>query len=148
MDTVGEKLKAARKSKNLSQIAVSEMLFISRQSISKWENNVCLPDLDNLKKICELYGITPNDILTDCSEEIEIETNTNIEATEEAGQKQLYYSNFFIPFYFLIVLVKKEYRCHINKKNAIFLILNITFSLYLLLSLYMELPKVTTNYSI
>ena len=55
MNTLGEKLKAARIEKKLSQIEVAEKLLVSRQTISKWENNVCLPDLDNFQKICELY---------------------------------------------------------------------------------------------
>lgn len=50
MNTLGEKLKAARIEKKLSQIEVAEKLLVSRQTISKWENNVCLPDLDNFQK--------------------------------------------------------------------------------------------------
>ena len=42
--TIGSQLKEARKKKNLSQEEVSKKLLISRQSISKWENNICLPD--------------------------------------------------------------------------------------------------------
>lgn len=146
METVGERLRAARKNKNLSQNAVSEALLISRQSISKWENNVCLPDLDNLKKICDLYEITPNDLLAENVSEFESSSNTFVE--KEAVENRLHYSSFFIPFYFFIVLLNKDYRDQINKKNVILFLLNITFSLYLLLSLYMELPKITTNYSI
>ncbi|WP_297775375.1 helix-turn-helix transcriptional regulator, partial [Blautia sp.] len=50
MNTLGEKLKAARIKRNLSQNEVAEKLLVSRQTISKWENNVCLPDLDNFQK--------------------------------------------------------------------------------------------------
>ena len=37
MNTLGEKLKAARIEKKLSQIEVAEKLLVSRQTISKWE---------------------------------------------------------------------------------------------------------------
>ena len=68
MNTLGEKLKAARIEKKLSQIEVAEKLLVSRQTISKWENNVCLPDLDNFQKICELYGFSSSEVLNRESE--------------------------------------------------------------------------------
>ena len=63
MDTLGEKLKAARLEKKLSQSDVAKKLLVSRQTISKWENNVCLPDLDNFQRICELYEFNSSEIL-------------------------------------------------------------------------------------
>ena len=68
METLGEKLKAARIARKMSQNQAAEQLLVSRQSISKWENGVCLPDLDNFQKICELYQISPNEILADSPE--------------------------------------------------------------------------------
>lgn len=59
---LGEKLKIERERNNLSQGDVAKKLNISRQSISKWENNRNLPDLENLIRLGELYQ-TPIDIL-------------------------------------------------------------------------------------
>lgn len=47
---LGEKLKKARKNIGMSQNEVAEELMLSRQTISKWENNVCLPDLEIFKE--------------------------------------------------------------------------------------------------
>ena len=45
---LGERLRETRQKKGVSQSTVAEHLNISRQSISKWENNSSYPDLDNL----------------------------------------------------------------------------------------------------
>ena len=55
---LGEKLKETRQSKGLSQSTVAEHLSISRQSISKWENNSSYPDLDNLVRLSKYYEIS------------------------------------------------------------------------------------------
>lgn len=57
---LGEKLKKARKNIGMSQNEVAEELMLSRQTISKWENNVCLPDLENFQRICKLYKVDFN----------------------------------------------------------------------------------------
>ena len=60
---LGEKLKETRQNKGLSQSTVAEHLNISRQSISKWENNSSYPDLDNLVRLSEYYEISIDDLL-------------------------------------------------------------------------------------
>lgn len=54
---IGSDLKELRKKKNISQKQVSKDLNISRQSISKWENDVCYPDVKNLKRLSEYYNV-------------------------------------------------------------------------------------------
>ena len=45
---LGEKLKKARKNIGMSQNEVAEELMLSRQTISKWENNVSSPIFFNV----------------------------------------------------------------------------------------------------
>ena len=47
--TFGEKLKAARNISGLSQEQFAEALNISRSAVAKWENNIGIPDVSNLK---------------------------------------------------------------------------------------------------
>lgn len=60
---LGERLKKARENKNLSQADVAKELNISRQSISKWENNRVSPDVENLIRLGELYNITLDELV-------------------------------------------------------------------------------------
>ena len=58
-----EKLRQLRRKKGLSQEAVAKELGISRQAVSKWETDLAQPDLDNLKKICEILDISADELL-------------------------------------------------------------------------------------
>lgn len=58
-------LKQIRKSKNMSQEEVAQALHISRQSLSKWENQHCNPDLENLVALSKLYGVSIDTLLND-----------------------------------------------------------------------------------
>ena len=56
--TLGENLRLLRREKGLSQEQVAQTLFVTRQTISKWENDQAEPGIDNLKALAELYGVT------------------------------------------------------------------------------------------
>ncbi len=60
---IGQKLLDLRKSKNLSQEELAEKLAVTRQTISKWETNQSTPDFDKIKPICDLYGITADELI-------------------------------------------------------------------------------------
>ena len=52
---IGKKLKEKREERNLTQKELSEILHVSRQTISSWEVGRTYPDLDVLVAISELY---------------------------------------------------------------------------------------------
>lgn len=56
--TFGENLQRLRKEKGLSQEDVAQALFVSRQTISKWETDKAEPGVDNLKALAGLYGVS------------------------------------------------------------------------------------------
>lgn len=56
--TFGEKLRAARKNAGLTQEQLSERLLVSRQAITKWESDKGLPDIENLKQLSALLGVS------------------------------------------------------------------------------------------
>ncbi len=61
--TIGEKIYKLRTEKNLSQGDLAEILEVSRQSISKWENGGATPDLDKIIKLSEVFGITIDELV-------------------------------------------------------------------------------------
>lgn len=61
---LGEKLFELRKEKNLSQEEVADKLNVTRQTVSKWETNQSTPDFDKIIPICELFGISTEELLT------------------------------------------------------------------------------------
>lgn len=59
---VGNNIKWARKSKGLTQKQVADMLFMTQQQYSRFENGVFQLSYELIIKLCEIYDITPNDI--------------------------------------------------------------------------------------
>ncbi|MGN1126555.1 MAG: helix-turn-helix domain-containing protein [Ruminococcus sp.] len=56
--TLGEKIKSARKQSCLSQEQLSEKLGISRSAVAKWETDKGIPDIENLKALSRLLGVS------------------------------------------------------------------------------------------
>ncbi len=63
--TLGQKLKEIRKRFELSQEQLAEIMNISRQAITKWENDGGLPDINNLQELSKIFGITVDYLLND-----------------------------------------------------------------------------------
>lgn len=56
--TVGQRIAKCRKEKNLSQEYIAELLDVSRQAVSKWENNLSEPDTGNLIQLAKVFGVS------------------------------------------------------------------------------------------
>ena len=83
----GEYLKKLRTEKGLSQDALGEVLGISRQSVSKWEQGNSTPDIDNIGKLAEFYGVSIDSLVKgEAQEEAE---NTTAESEEEKAVNEL-----------------------------------------------------------
>ena len=84
----GEYLKKLRTEKGLSQDALGEVLGISRQSVSKWEQGNSTPDIDNIGKLAEFYGVSIDSLVKGEAQEEEAE-NTTAESEEEKAVNEL-----------------------------------------------------------
>ena len=63
--TFGEKLKEARKQAGLSQEQFAEKMCVSRSAIAKWESDKGMPDINNLKAMAQLLGVSVDYLLAD-----------------------------------------------------------------------------------
>ena len=61
--TIAEKIKQLRKYNNFTQEELAIKLNVSRQTISKWETNVTIPDANNIVAISKLFNITTDELL-------------------------------------------------------------------------------------
>ena len=59
---IGKFIAERRKSKNLTQNQLAEMLNTTNKSISKWENGICLPDASLYEPLCNILEITINEL--------------------------------------------------------------------------------------
>lgn len=59
-----EKLLMLRKAKGLTQESLAEALFVSRTAVSKWESGRGYPNIESLKAISRLFGVTIDELLS------------------------------------------------------------------------------------
>ncbi len=63
METLGTRLVELRKKYNFTQADIGEKLNVSVQAVSKWENDLSLPDYDYLIKLADLFNTSTDELL-------------------------------------------------------------------------------------
>ena len=89
--SLGQKIYQLRTAKNLSQEALSEALDVSRQSISKWETDASVPELDKLIALSKFFEISLDELVLDQPAKKDSEAATEKRASE-VGNVQ------FVPY--------------------------------------------------
>ena len=74
---INEKIYSLRKQNHLSQEELADKIGVSRQTVSKWELGESCPDFDKIVPLCEVFGITSDELLTDKKTQKEIEAEAN-----------------------------------------------------------------------
>ncbi len=67
--TLGEKIYRLRTGRGMSQEAFGEMLGVSRQSVSKWETDQSVPELDKIVAVSNMFGVSTDYLLKETVEE-------------------------------------------------------------------------------
>ena len=57
-ETLGQRIIRLRTERGMSQGDLADTLDISRQSVSKWENDISTPELDKLIRLAELFDLS------------------------------------------------------------------------------------------
>ncbi len=147
---LGNRLKELRKNNNINQDELAEKLFVSRQTISNWENDKSYPDIQSVLLISEIFNVSLDQLLKGDVEKMERiiteQTETDIKKmnTYAVGMLitiiALMISTpilaftigfwFFIPFGMLFVIlmffsfkiesIKKEYNVQTYKEIIAF----------------------------
>ena len=59
---IGEKIKALRKEKNISQESLAKVLGVTFQAVSKWETNTTAPDVSLIPPIASFFGVSIDEL--------------------------------------------------------------------------------------
>ena len=70
MKNFGSKLSELRKRKGYTQEELAEILGVSPQAVSKWENGLSYPDITLLPEIAHLFNVSIDELLNDKAPEI------------------------------------------------------------------------------
>lgn len=92
MQTIGKRLAEIRKSKRFKQTELAEMLNISQQVISNIERGVTAPDIEQLKKIADIYNISLDQLVgreffSDDTDEVERKIISYIKQMDDEGKE-------------------------------------------------------------
>lgn len=60
---IGETIKRLRKEREITQEEFAEVLGVSCQSVSRWENNSCYPDIELIPVIAAFFGISTDKLM-------------------------------------------------------------------------------------
>lgn len=105
---LADKIILLRKSYGWSQESLADALEVSRQSVSKWESNNSMPDLNKILKIGEIFGVSTDYLLKDEIDDLQIVTNENDIDLVKLSMEQV---NYFIS--------EKEKRYKLISKGII-----------------------------
>jgi len=68
---LAEKIMSLRKKNGWSQEDLAQQLNVSRQSVSKWESNLSIPDIDKIVKMSQIFSVSTDYLLKETKEDIE-----------------------------------------------------------------------------
>lgn len=99
--TIGEKIVELRKKNKMSQEKLANKLEITRQTLSNYENDITHPDLNQAKKISEVFSISLDELI-DNNETL----SSRVANTERLAKRQMkYFKMSFILCCMIIILV-------------------------------------------
>ncbi len=106
---IGSKLKNARNENGITQEQAAELLGVSRQTISNWENNKSYPDIISVIKMSDIYSVSLDHLLKEeksmnqtYQEFLEESTNT-VKAKRNLG-KIILFSTYFVVWIVAMII--------------------------------------------
>ncbi|MFQ7000808.1 MAG: helix-turn-helix domain-containing protein, partial [Clostridium sp.] len=99
----GEQLRKAREEKGMTQQSLAEQLYVTRQSVSRWECGDRYPDLLTTKKISQILEVSLDDLLSGKEMKKVVERNPVIE--NKAANNIMIALYAFIVFSFVATIV-------------------------------------------
>lgn len=63
LQSIGENIRTLRVNKGLSQDYIAELLGVSHQAVSRWENGLAAPSVDNIAELCEVFDVSFEQLL-------------------------------------------------------------------------------------
>lgn len=112
---LGNNLFNARKKSGLSQEDVAEKLGVSRQTISKWETDETLPDIQQAKRLALLYNLSLDELISFDMDVKELEEA--IKNTSEEVQNKIDWTTLWSKKYPILAIYQKEVETNFYAKE-------------------------------
>lgn len=108
--TMGERIAMLRRKKQMTQEELAEQLGVSAQAVSKWENNICCPDIALLPKLAQIFGVSTDMLLgaeaTSLEDDSKDKEKSKPESTFKSKEKHFRLANYWkIPWAVFVLLL-------------------------------------------
>ena len=67
--TLGSFIRFLRKQNQMTQAQLADLVGVTDKAVSKWERDVSYPDISIFPKLADIFGITVNDLLRECTDD-------------------------------------------------------------------------------
>ena len=61
--TLGMTIASLRKERGLTQLELAEKMGVTDKAVSKWERDLCCPDVNSLPKLAEVFGTSVDELM-------------------------------------------------------------------------------------
>lgn len=121
---IGKFISTCRKEKGFTQMQLAEKLNITNRAVSKWETGKSMPDASIMLELCEILGITVNELLS--GERIKMEDYKKkaeenlieLQAKKEKAQKDFdFMSKILITVFLLFFVLNMVLNFYFPEKN-------------------------------
>lgn len=123
MEEFGQKLREVRTAKGYTQQALAEKLYVTRQTVSRWESGNRYPDLETLKKISAELEVSVDELLSTESELDEAGTaaeEEKIPVVFEKSKERNIKNRVMTVLYMIVIIGLTIYLLGSFKENGIF----------------------------
>ena len=119
---LGEKIKELRLKNNMTQDDLASKCYVTRNAVSKWENDKGYPNIESIKLLCKCFNITIDDFLSD-----EISNEVVKELTVEVIKNDIKLTRHFdiivgaivSLFYFIVQIGLRELALSIDPTSGL-----------------------------
>ena len=119
---LGEKIKELRLKNNMTQDDLASRCYVTRNAVSKWENDKGYPNIESIKLLCKCFNITIDELLSD-----EINNEVVKELTVEVIKNDTKLSRYFdiivgvivTVFYFIVQIGLRELALSIDPTGGL-----------------------------
>lgn len=136
--TFGQRLYQLRKERGLSQEELAKIVFVTRQSVSLWENDKAMPSVDILIKLSSIFNISLDELLRNQSEIVKPLATAKLLSDKKEIKKamtcQLFTSiNILLSLasFSLVLFIALQLICcfmpQYNQDNSVFVIYTVIF---------------------
>lgn len=151
MIMVKDKIKLLRKENSITQAELAEKIFVSRQTISRWENGSSIPSTDNIAQIAQFFEKDMSYFLPNYEQKEEntsvstVNTTTNIKAYITKYWKDIcIFALALSPLLYIWLTPISTYSYIYARKNkkkyhTIIGLIILTFSIYFLIQFILDM---------